>query len=56
MEDVEITSNDCRGIYLYETGLELSGTSVINGNHARESDGGAIQYTVRLFNLFPKFN
>ncbi len=44
MEDVEITGNDCRGIYLYDMGLKLSGTNVINGNHARQSDGGAILF------------
>ncbi len=44
IKDVEITGNDCRGIYLYDTELELSGTNVINGNHARQSDGGAILF------------
>ncbi len=44
IEDVEITGNDCRGIHLYDTNLELSGTSVINGNHAHQSDGGAILF------------
>ena len=44
MEDVEITSNDCRGIYLYDMDLKLSGTNVINSNHARQSDGGAILF------------
>ncbi len=44
IKDVEITGNDCRGFYLYEEGLKLSGTSVINGNHAQQSDGGAILF------------
>ncbi len=44
MEDVEITGNDCRGIYIYDKKLKLSGTSVINGNYARESDGRAILF------------
>ena len=58
IEDVEITGNDCRGIYLYDTDLLLSGTSVINGNHARQSDGGAIlfectiQSSLKIFFFF----
>ena len=44
IKDVEIIGNDCRGIYVYDTDLVLSGTSVINGNHAHQSDGGAILF------------
>ncbi len=50
IEDVKITSNDCRGIYFYQTGLKLSGTSVINGNHAQQSDGGAILFDCGIRN------
>ncbi len=44
IENVKITNNDCRGIYLYETGLNLFGKSLLKGNHARQSDGGAILF------------
>ncbi len=56
IKDVKITGNDCRGIYLYEVGgLKLSGTSVINGNHARESDGGAILFDCSTSTFGPSF-
>ncbi len=49
IKDVEITGNDCRGIYLHDIGLKLSGTNVINGNHARQSDGGGILFSCSTY-------
>ncbi len=42
--NVTITDNECGGLYLYNAGLKLAGTNIIQRNYALNSDGGGILF------------
>ncbi len=44
IHNITIMDNQCGGIYLLNAALKLSGTNIIKGNHAIQTDGGGIVF------------